>query len=61
MVLIVLGFITGFGSFFAGLHYSHIQIENQRNSKGYYKSIIISRYLSIIFFALGTVKLLFFN
>jgi hypothetical protein len=61
MILIGLGFVTGFGSFLAGLHYSHIKIENQKDYKDYYKSLIISRYLSVLFFVLGAIKLLFMS
>ncbi len=53
MILIILGFLSGFSSFFLGLHYSHIKIENKKEYKRYYKSILILRYLSIIFFVTG--------
>ncbi len=30
MMLIILGFLFGFSSFFLGLHYSHIKLENKK-------------------------------
>ena len=59
MILIGLGFLFGIGSFIAGLHYSHIKIVNNKEYRDYYKTIMIARYLSVIFFVIGFLLLLF--
>ena len=53
MIFIILGFIFGFGSFIAGLHYSHLKIEHQNDYRRYFRVIIYMRYLSVIFFIIG--------
>jgi len=59
MILIGLGFLFGVCSFIAGLHYSHIKIVNKKEWQKYYKAIVISRYLSVVFFITGLFLLLF--
>ena len=61
MILFILGFIFGFGCFIAGLHYSHIKIENNIEYPSYLRAIFIARYLSISFFLLGIIKLFLIN
>jgi len=58
MIFIGLAFLFGVGSFIAGLHYSHIKIVNNKEYPDYYKAIIISRDLSVIFFVIGFLVLL---
>lgn len=59
MTFIGLGFLFGIGSFIAGLHYSHIKIVNNKEYPDYYKSIVISKYLSVVFLIIGLLVLLF--
>jgi hypothetical protein len=59
MIYLKIGFILGFIifgiSFLMGLHYSHISIEYNKEYKHYYRTIIIMRYLGLIFPILGIV------
>jgi hypothetical protein len=60
MILFVLAFLFGVGSFLAGLHYSHIRMESNLEYKQYFKAILIARNLGVLFFLLGVIRL-FFN